>query len=101
MNQCSFDNWKVWKNSDGQTSTIRSHMIKNHLETGWEELVIKERLKNWQKVDHDRGKREQSTAVPSVGPFTLEGFYERLVCWVATDDQVSYKCHLHCACRCI
>lgn len=56
--------------------------------------MIKERLKNWQKIDQDRGKREQRTTAPdSVNrTFTLEGFFERLVRWVATDDQVSYTC---------
>jgi hypothetical protein len=55
----------------------------------WEEMVIKERLKNWQKVDQDKALREQEPRSSEIEPFTLEGLYERLVRWIATDDQVN------------
>ncbi|KAF5309470.1 hypothetical protein D9619_012446 [Psilocybe cf. subviscida] len=83
---CGFEGRKVWTNSDGQTATIRRHFIKEHRPI-WEEMVIKERLKNWQKIDQDKNIREQESRSSETEPFTLEGLYERLVCWIATDDQ--------------
>lgn len=82
-----FEGWKVWTNSNGQTATIRRHFIKEHRPM-WEEMVIKECLKNWQKIDQDKNKREQESRSSETKPFTPEGLYERLVRWIATDDQV-------------
>lgn len=83
----SFDIWHTWKNGDGQTTTIRQHLLKHH-QLSWEDMVIKERLKNWQTVEQGRLDALRKGIKIIKEPFTSDGFYERLVHWVATDDQV-------------
>lgn len=58
-------------------------MKNKHLKV-WREMVVKMSLKGWEdRVDvasrHRRGDTEE---------FTLQGFYDRLLKWVAVDDQV-------------
>jgi hypothetical protein len=85
--------WHVWQNTDGQTEAIRAHNWKFHAEE-WVRLVIAEKLKGWEMIEAKlMDYRRQSTATAQTGKpcegFTLERFYERLVRWVAVDDQVS------------
>ncbi|KAF5319548.1 hypothetical protein D9619_008318 [Psilocybe cf. subviscida] len=83
---CGFDIWHTWKNSDGQTTTIRQHLLKHH-QLSWEDMVIKEQLKNWQTVEQGRLDALRKGIKIIKEPFTSDVFYERLVRWVATDDQ--------------
>lgn len=61
--------------------------IRNHLQRHgslWRDVVLLKQLKGWEKMgishkDSPSGGRER---------FSLPGFYERLVKWIAVDDQV-------------
>lgn len=84
----SYPKWTTWKNCDGQTKTIRNHLESAH-QLLWEELVIVYKLKGWetiqeqQKVDTNGRKR-------SYEPFTLAGFNERLLSFIAANDKVHF-----------
>lgn len=86
--------WHIWQNTDGQTEAIRAHNWKFHAEE-WVRLVIAEKLKGWETIEGklmDYRCRQSATMAQTAQmreEFTLEGFYERLVRWVAVDDQVS------------
>lgn len=84
---CSGDNWKTWRNVAGQTSAIRSHLKDEH-EKVWREVVVLQKLKGWKELG---GTTTHSDLEPGRnGHFSIEGFYERLLRWVAVDDQVSF-----------
>jgi hypothetical protein len=73
--------WQTWKNKYPQSDTIREHMALHHGKA-WREIVVLNKLKGWEDID-----------LPTIGknnrePFSLEGFYQRLVRWVSVDDQV-------------
>lgn len=81
----------MWSNTDGQTEKIRKHLQEAHWLI-YRELVLSHKLKGWEKIA--RGE------VPEVAggtgranqeheAFSLEGFYKRLLKWIAVDDQVS------------
>lgn len=86
----------TWSNSAGQNENIRQHLRHIH-QSAWEEIVKIKKLKNWDKiVTLEEAKVSSSELVDRVQePFTLEGFYERLVRWIVVDDQV---CHLQLSC---
>lgn len=81
---CEFPEWRCWKNTGGQTEAIWAHLLsdRKHAEQ-YQHWVLEHKLKGWEtlgKTDNEQG--------PGARPqFTLEGFYERLVCWIAVDDQ--------------
>ncbi|THU83592.1 hypothetical protein K435DRAFT_871131 [Dendrothele bispora CBS 962.96] len=73
---------RAWRNSDGQTKTLRKH-LRSHGKT-WTEIILIKKLKGWEKLARDLPTETETRARP---PFTLEGFYERLLKWIAVDDQ--------------
>ncbi|GLB37952.1 putative encoded by [Lyophyllum shimeji] len=80
---CRFciDEWHVWSNTNPQTATIRDHLISKHYDK-FRVAVLTNKLKGWEtfgRAPEARGKERE--------PFSLEGFYERFVRWIAVDDQ--------------
>ncbi|KAJ6620952.1 hypothetical protein B0H10DRAFT_2432551 [Mycena sp. CBHHK59/15] len=80
---CSLDEWTTWKNVEGQTTAIRKHLRSPAQNKLWRDLVLLKQLKGWETLgtsnkDSPCGEREE---------FSLPGFYERLVKWIAVDDQ--------------
>lgn len=75
---------KVWQNAHGQTSSIRNH-LRIHHEALWLDIVVSKELKGWQDV---RSGSAQAPNTMEREPFSLVGFYERLLKWIAVDDQV-------------
>ena len=74
--------WTTWKNVEGQTAFIRQHLRGKHGKD-WDVVVLRQ-LNGWKEVGAltvEDEPREQEA-------FSLAGFYERLVRWVAVDDQV-------------
>ena len=56
-----------------------------HHGKAWREVVVLNKLKGWETIDLPiNGKNHRE-------PFSLEGFYQRLVRWVSVDDQVCEK----------
>lgn len=82
------DDWTSWKNVEGQTDAIRTHLKKAHGKY-WREMVLLKQLKGWTKFGTSNNASE--SPVVEREPFSLEGFYDRLTKWIAVDDQVS--CH--------
>ncbi|KAJ7468179.1 hypothetical protein FB451DRAFT_389795 [Mycena latifolia] len=78
----SDNTWIVWRNTHGQTTTIRKHLQSQHGRYCWEMVVLKQ-LKGWETVGQAKGSSEGAEREP----FSLPGFYERLVRWIAVDDQ--------------
>jgi hypothetical protein len=64
---------------------IRAHLRKYHGDD-YRDAVISEQLKGWRTIDGTTSTLH--TASQEREPFSLEGFYERLVSWVVVDDQV-------------
>ena len=76
--------WQTWKNKYPQSDTIREHMALHHSKA-WRKIIVLNKLKGWETIDLPTiGKNNQE-------PFSLEGFYQRLVRWVSVDDQVRKK----------
>lgn len=82
--------WRAWLNRNGQTENIRDHLIDAHWDT-FRETVLVEKLKGWENIASGAltGPGGSKTSTASREPFSVEGFYERLVKWVVVDDQVS------------
>jgi hypothetical protein len=83
----SGEKWKVWRNVHGQTSSIRNHLKEEH-ETLWRDVVVLEKLKGWKDIGNSPTYSEPGRAHNE--KFTIEGFYERLLRWIAVDDQVTF-----------
>jgi hypothetical protein len=83
----SGDKWKVWRNVHGQTSAIRNHLKEEH-EALWRDVVVLEKLKGWKDVGNSPGYSESGRTRNE--KFTIEGFYEKLLRWIAVDDQVKF-----------
>lgn len=64
----------------GQTSCVRNHLKNDHGEM-WLKIVISQELKGWQDAARNSNHRDRE-------PFSLGGFNERLLKWIAVDDQV-------------
>ena len=75
--------WTTWKNVEGQTASIRQHLRGKHGKV-WRDVVVLRQLKGWKEV----GAVTLEDEPREWEPFSLAGFYERLVKWVAVDDQV-------------
>lgn len=78
----SGDDWTTWKNVEGQTTAIRNH-LKTH-DKLWSDLVLLKQLKGWDRM----GTSNKNSPSGEREAFSLPGFYERLVKWIAVDDQV-------------
>jgi hypothetical protein len=75
--------WQVYKNVDGITTTMRSHLKLQHSEE-YERIVSLLKLKHSNEVDHP-----MSAASSSPGPFNLDEWIRLMIGWIVTDDQVS------------
>ncbi|RDB20127.1 putative AC transposase [Hypsizygus marmoreus] len=80
---CSGDAWHAWKNTSGQTVAIREYLKRAH-PVLFAEQVLTYQLKGWEQLSETS---QESRAPGEREPFTLEGFYRRLVRWIAVDDQ--------------
>ena len=58
-----------------------------HHGKAWREIVVLKKLKGWETIDLPTIRTKNRE------PFSLEGFYQRLVRWVSVDDQVAEKFH--------
>ncbi|KAF5332789.1 hypothetical protein D9611_005171 [Ephemerocybe angulata] len=76
---------QVWKNTNGQNKAIRRHLRKSH-GRNWINAVIARKLKGWRTIRMKEHVTDTSTTRVRE-PFTLEGFLERLIRWLAVDDQ--------------
>ena len=84
--------WYAWKNINGQTENMRKHLHEAHWPV-YRELVITNKLKGWEavvqgEVPEVAGGCRRSEADRE--PFSLEGFYSRLLKWVSVDDQARF-----------
>ncbi|KAF5329696.1 hypothetical protein D9619_009224 [Psilocybe cf. subviscida] len=77
--------WTKWQNVKGQTTAIRNHLASKHT-LSWEDLVVANHLKGWENIQQGKGACLQSND-RSYAPFTLKEFHERLICFMAADDQ--------------
>jgi hypothetical protein len=90
INNCatySENKWKVWRNVSGQTTAIRNHLKDEH-ETVWREVVLLEKLKGWKEIGNHPSHSSSDPETRRNERFSIEGFYERLLRWIAVDDQV-------------
>ncbi|KAJ7026472.1 hypothetical protein C8F04DRAFT_1190538 [Mycena alexandri] len=78
---CTGEKWTVWRNGEGQTGNIRHHLRTEHYKL-WSDLVVLKKLKGWESVGISA-----KTAAGEREEFSLPGFHERLVKWIAVDDQ--------------
>lgn len=85
------DGWKAWKNNSSQTDLIRTHLLSKH-EKIYNEVVILKKLKGWETINQSKGGSAHQTGERE--GFSLKGFYERLLRWIAVDDQVR-KCFIY------
>lgn len=82
------DVWHTWKNADGQTASLRHHFKTKHYKV-WREIVVMKQLKGWMQLGVTASEKPQGIHHPRARePFSLAGFYERLIKWIAVDDQV-------------
>ncbi|PPR04216.1 hypothetical protein CVT24_013300 [Panaeolus cyanescens] len=80
---CPFDSaWTTWKNTEGQSKTIRNHLHKHHFKI-WRELVVMHELKGWDILPEP----EVSTDDEDLPPFSVAEFHKLLVEWISADDQ--------------
>jgi hypothetical protein len=85
------ERWSTWKNVDGQTTAIRNHLKAEHGKI-WRVLVLLKQIKGWETIGASTetapGEREE---------FSIPGFYNRLVKWIAVDDRARlFVCFLMC-----
>jgi hypothetical protein len=85
-------NWHAWKNTNGQTENMRKHLHEAHWPV-YRELVISNKLKGWEAVAQGEVPEVAGGSQrpePARKPFSLKGFYSRLLKWVSVDDQASF-----------
>jgi hypothetical protein len=83
------DEWCSWKNTNGQTVAIRTHLETKH-KTVWRSLVMSKRLKGWDQLGGSTSRRpgvESSDSSFNHEEFTYEGFLRYLCDWILSDDQ--------------
>ncbi|KAJ7794573.1 hypothetical protein B0H14DRAFT_2621774 [Mycena olivaceomarginata] len=78
---CSLERWSTWKNVDGQTPAIRNHLKAEHGKI-WRVLVLLKQIKGGETIG-----ASTETAPGERKEFSIPGFYNRLVKWIAVDDQ--------------
>ena len=77
----------TWKNNGSATSTIRKHLQRYH-ETEWVNTVQHKKLKGHIEP-HEQHNGTGGDSPAQEAPFTVAGFYERLIRWIIVDDQAS------------
>ena len=78
--------WRVWKNTDSITTTLRTHLKSQHLEE-YEQVISKLKLKHANEVGNPAPHAEQ-LLVEDNGQFDLDTWVKLLIRWVVVDDQV-------------
>ena len=70
---------------------MRDHLIDKHWNL-YSSIVLANELKGWEKIASGviSGPEGQKAAIGDREPFSVEGFYERLIKWVVVDDQVCW-----------
>ena len=71
-------------NKNAQSDLIRKHLTSKHGKL-YREIVVLKKLKNWETIDQSTTREK-----PPCEPFSLPGFYEQLIQWIAVDDQVFF-----------
>ncbi|KAL0568490.1 hypothetical protein V5O48_013490 [Marasmius crinis-equi] len=79
---CDREDWSTYKNTDGQSSTLRDHLKREHLVV-WKNTVKTRKLKGWETIDSTAPDESQSESEP----FCKEGFYTRLIRFLAVYDE--------------
>jgi hypothetical protein len=74
----------VYKNTDGITTTIWTHLKQRHSEE-YEKVVSLLKLKH----SHDLNHPTVPTSSPQ-GPFELDEWIRLMIRWIVTDDQVRF-----------
>ncbi|PPR02336.1 hypothetical protein CVT24_011679 [Panaeolus cyanescens] len=78
---CPYESlWTTWKNVSGQSKCIQNHLKSAHKKL-WREMVMINRLKGWDQQCSDNPESRERL------PFSIEGFHEHLVKWIAVNDQ--------------
>jgi hypothetical protein len=80
--KCGRREWQVYKNIDGITTTMRTHLKLRHSRE-YERVVSLLKLKHSSEVDHP-----MPVASSSGGPFNLDEWIRLMIRWIVTDDRV-------------
>ncbi|CAA7265591.1 unnamed protein product [Cyclocybe aegerita] len=83
---CLFSEWTTWSNRAGQSKTICNHLKRKHWKV-WRDIVILKQLKGWKELGLTRYGTGSTSGPYEREPFSLDGFYDRLVRWIVVDDQ--------------
>jgi hypothetical protein len=75
----------VYKNTDGITTTLRTHLKQHHSEE-YEKVISLLELKHSGDLDHPT----VPTAPSHQGPFELDEWIRLLIRWIVTDNQVRF-----------
>jgi hypothetical protein len=75
----------VYKNTDGITTTLRTHLKQHHNEE-YEKVVSLLKLKHSGDLDHPTAP----TTPSHQGPFELDEWIRLMIRWIVTDDQVHF-----------
>ena len=77
------DEWQEpCSNKNAQSDLICKHLTSKHGKL-YREIVVLKKLKTWETIDQSAAREKLSHE-----PFSLPGFYERLIKWIAVDDEV-------------
>jgi len=75
----------MYKNTDGITTTLRSHLKQHHNEE-YEKVVSLLKLKHSGNLGHSL----VPTTPSHQGPFELDEWIRLMIRWIVTDDQVRF-----------
>lgn len=75
----------MYKNTDGITTTLRTHLKQHHSEV-YEKVVSVLKLKHSDDLDHPT----VPTTPSDQGPFELDEWIGLMIRWIVTDDQVRF-----------
>lgn len=75
----------MYKNTDGITTTLRSHLKQRHNEE-YEKVVSLLKLKHSGNLGHSL----VPTTPSHQGPFELDEWIRLMIRWIVTDDQVRF-----------
>jgi len=79
------DKWQEpWSNKNAQSDLICKHLTSKHGKL-YREIIILKKLKNWETIDQSATREK-----PLREPFSLPGFYEWLIKWIAVNDQLFF-----------
>src|SRR5882757_2136928 len=78
--------WQVYKNTEGITTTMRSHLRQRH-GTEYDKVVSALKLKHSNELEGDGPTPNTSFRR---GPFKLEEWIRLIIRWIVADDQVCF-----------